>query len=126
MLRVLVDITEHRLDAYFTKFEQVGDVSPIISKVGITTGDLVLQVTMFYKSFLGPENTGNCRRPSIPLLVLWHHGMGCLSQPQPKSPTEAERTGKSGKVLHPLLSSPTDQEAAATIKTTAKIGDAVN
>lgn len=43
---VPVDISEDRMGAFFAKYELVEEVCAVISKSGIATGDIVLQVTM--------------------------------------------------------------------------------
>lgn len=45
-MRVIVDIYEDYLGAFFFKYGQVEEVSAIMSKVGIATGDIMLQVTL--------------------------------------------------------------------------------
>lgn len=45
-----VDITEDQMVAIFARYRQIEDVSTIISKAVIYTGDFVLQVTMSRKN----------------------------------------------------------------------------
>lgn len=44
--RVPVNICEDRMRAFFSKFRQMEEVNASISKTGITTGHMVLQVTL--------------------------------------------------------------------------------
>lgn len=56
-----VDITDDLMGPFFTQYGQVEDVSAIISKTGIATGDIVLQVTMNRKSFSEIPNILMCQ-----------------------------------------------------------------
>lgn len=58
---VPADITEDLLGSFFAKYGQVGDVSPIINKVGIATTNFVLQVTMSPKNFMDIPDILICR-----------------------------------------------------------------
>lgn len=70
-----VDITEERMRAFFVWYGQVEDVSAIISKAGITSGEFVLQETMTRKSLSEIPNILMCRKKGCVwltlLLVMW-------------------------------------------------------
>lgn len=48
---VSVDIREHWMGAFFAKYGQVDEVSAVIDKSVIVTGDIVLQVILARQSF---------------------------------------------------------------------------
>lgn len=62
---VPVDMTVGRMRVFFTQYGQVEEVSAIISKEVITTGDFVLQVTMTRRNFDVPRerDAAGCVRP---------------------------------------------------------------
>lgn len=108
---VPADITENRLNTYFSKFELVENVSLITSKAGIVTGDFVLQVTMDRKTFLDIPDTLACRQCKTLVIVksrrphCWacgtaeklfkaYCGKKPASQTKTTSPTEAARTDR--------------------------------
>lgn len=73
---MLMDITEDHLWAYFVEYGHIGNVSAILGKIGIATGDFVLQMKMTWKSFLDIttltcwDNLHDHRRTVTSLLVL--------------------------------------------------------
>lgn len=48
---VPVDISEDRMEAFFAKYRQVNEIIAVISKSGIATGDIVIQVTLTRQNF---------------------------------------------------------------------------
>lgn len=48
---VSVDITEDRMEAFFAQYGKVEEVTGVIIKAGIATGDIVLQVTLTRMNF---------------------------------------------------------------------------
>lgn len=48
---VLVDILEDQMGAFFAQYNKVEDILATVSKVGITTREFVIQVTLTWKSF---------------------------------------------------------------------------
>lgn len=61
---VAVDISEGLMGAFFAHYKQVEEVSAIISKAGIATGDFVLQMTM------NPWNQREWRKSCYAIAVL--------------------------------------------------------
>lgn len=105
---VPTDITDERLGYYFSKFEQVSNVTPVISKMSIAIGYFIIQMTISRKRFLSILDTLTCRDHKI-LITVRPHCWSCsatgrlinvclgkkpASQLQPKSPTEAVRTDR--------------------------------
>lgn len=74
-------ISADHLEAFFSRHEPVGYITPVISKAGISPGDFVLQVTVTGKNILNVPDTLMCQGQRIlvivegqtPLLVLWCH-----------------------------------------------------
>lgn len=64
--------------AFFTKYAQAGDVSPIIIKTGLATGDCVLQATMSHKNILDIPDILICRNKRI-LVVVGDASTQCWS-----------------------------------------------
>lgn len=90
---VLLDITEDYMGAFFTTYGPVVDVSPIISKAVIATGDFVFQVIVTRESFLDITDTLTfrgrkifvCRRTETPLLLFGVPSWSPGPQPRPSS-----------------------------------------
>lgn len=59
---VSVNITEDRMEAFYAQYGKVEEVSGVISKAGIATGDIVLQVTLI-------PNVLMCRERRMLLVV---------------------------------------------------------
>lgn len=90
---VHVDITEVQMRAFFTQYGKVEEVSGVISKAGIATGDIVIQVTLTRRSFNDiqyfnlprEENAGGGGRSPTLLLVMWGPGAHCEGVPLGKT-----------------------------------------
>lgn len=78
--RVPLDISEDHLDAFFSWYGHIRDVTPVISKAGIDTGDFVYQITCknfldipnMHADLLGMKHPSHCQRVETTLLVLWY------------------------------------------------------
>lgn len=76
---VPVDIREYRMETFYAKYRQVDEVSAVINKSGIATGDIVFQVTMTRQRFgeipnvlmcRGKKDAGSGGKPPTLLLVM--------------------------------------------------------
>lgn len=65
-----VDITEDRMGTFFSQYEQVEEVSAVISKAGIATRDFVLQVTLTRRSIADIPNLLMCREKRMLVVVV--------------------------------------------------------
>lgn len=73
VLGMPVDICEDRIEAFFSKYGDVEGVNASISKSGIATGDIVLQVTLTRQAFGEIPNILMCREKRM-LVVEVHVG----------------------------------------------------
>lgn len=62
-----------RMEALFAKYGQVEEVCDVISKSGIVTGDIVLQMTMTLQSFEEIPNDLMCRDKRMLCTTLGHN-----------------------------------------------------
>lgn len=64
-----MDITKDRMEAFYTLYGQIEDVSAGINKVDIAIGVFVLHVTMTHKRFSEIPNILMCREKRMPVVV---------------------------------------------------------
>lgn len=76
---VPVDITVDRIGAFFAQYGKVEEVSGVISKANIATGNIVLQVTLIRRSFADIPNILVSREKRMLVVVEGH--IGCV-EPQ--------------------------------------------
>lgn len=106
---VPMDISKDHLEAFFSQYLPVSEVSPLISKASIATRDFVLQVTVTLKSFLDIPDTLICRfrnifitvkrrRPHCRTFVQACPERNPVPQSKPSSTKEAVLSEKTDKV----------------------------
>lgn len=66
---VHVETTNDHLEAYFSQFESVEDVTSILSKSGIAAGDFEIHMTMTRKGFIDIPDTLLCRGKQIYIIM---------------------------------------------------------
>lgn len=66
---VPVDISEDKAGAFFSHYRQVEEVSAVVSKASIATGDFVLQVTLTCQNFGVIPNVLMCRERRMLVMV---------------------------------------------------------
>lgn len=64
-----VDITEYRMGTFFAQYEQIEEVSAVISKASIASGDFVLQITLTRRSIADIPNILMYREKRMLLVV---------------------------------------------------------
>lgn len=62
---VPIDISEDRLGAFFAHYGKVEKVTGVISKAGIATGDIVLEITLTCQNFIDIPNILMCREKDV-------------------------------------------------------------
>lgn len=66
---VPVDISKDQMGAFFAQYSQVDDFSATVNKLGITSEDFVIQVTLTWKSFSEIPNILVCQEKMMPVVV---------------------------------------------------------
>lgn len=64
-----IDICEDHMGAFFSSYGQVEEVTFITSKSGITTGNIVLEVTLTHQAFGNIANILMCRKKWMLVVV---------------------------------------------------------
>lgn len=102
---VSVDISEDRMGAFFSKYGQVEEVSTVVSKSDIATGDFVIQVTLTHQSFGEIANVLMCREKSMRVVMderrpyCWSCGSSGYMAKQPSTTTTAAQAGTTASVV---------------------------
>lgn len=66
---VPIDISEDRLGAFFAQYGKVEWVAGIVSKAGIATGDVLIEITLTRKNFNDIPNIIMCRDRQMLVVV---------------------------------------------------------